>query len=143
MRPPPKAAPNWLARRQSAPARGFTLLEVLVALIVFALLFGILSQIMRTGLRRSATAEEIATASLLAQSQLERVGVEVPFEVGETSGETDGMRWRTATQLIEPEPGETEIGSYLIEVTVAWGDGRAQEVSLTTLKLGPMPEAMP
>jgi general secretion pathway protein I len=121
-------------------ARGFTLLEVLASLIVFALVFGILAQILRTGLRQSASAESVATASLVARSQLARVGTELPLVVGEAEGEADGMRWRTAIELVEPATEDTELAAYQVRVTVAWGDDRApQELSLTTLRIGPAP----
>lgn len=133
--------PNELSRpaaRRRAP--GFTLLEVLVALIVFALVFGILAQILRTGLRQSATAETSATATLLARSQLARVGTELPIEAGEIEGEADGMRWRTAIELVRSATEETELAAYRVRVTVAWGDDQApQEVTLTTLRIGPAP----
>jgi general secretion pathway protein I len=131
------------SRRAFGPAAlpGFTLLEVLVALLVFGLVFGILAQIMRTGLWQSASAEMTVIASLLARSQLARVGVELPLEPGEFEGELDGMRWRTAIQLSEPLAEETDIGTYRIDVTVAWGGGDAQQLTLATLKLGPPPAA--
>lgn len=119
---------------------GFTLLEVLVALVCFALVFGVLAQIMRTGLRQSASAESATMASLVARSQLARVGVELPLAIGETLGEADGMRWRTTIQLAEGPREDVDIGTYRVDVTVAWGppeDGR--EITLTTLKLGPPP----
>jgi general secretion pathway protein I len=128
--------PNEVTRR--APqrhAQGFTLLEVLVALIVFALAFGILAQILRTGLRQSASADTAAAASLLARSQLARVGTELPLEVGKTEGEADGMRWRTAIELALSATEDTELAAYQIRVTVTWGAG--QEVTLTTLRIGP------
>jgi general secretion pathway protein I len=133
--------------RPSSPRRpaarrptGFTLLEVLVVLLVFALVFGILAQILRTGLRQSATAETTATATLLARSQLARVGTELPIEAGEIEGEADGMRWRTAIELVRSAPEETELAAYQVRVTVAWGDDQAaQEVTLTTLRIGPAP----
>jgi general secretion pathway protein I len=138
--------------RSSEPSRrafsralspGFTLLEVLVALLCFALMFGILAEIMRTGLRQSAAADATALASLLARSQLARVGVELPLEIGEVEGEVDGMRWRTAIQLAEPLTGETDIGSYRVDVTIAWGASDDQQLTLTTLRLGPQPGAAP
>lgn len=132
------------ARRPALPG-GFTLLEVLVALICFALVFGVLAQIMRTGLRQSASAESTTMASLLARSQLARVGSELPLEIGAVEGEIDGMRWRTTVRLADMGPpsadslGEdTEISAYRVDVTVAWGQpADAREVTLTTLKLGP------
>jgi general secretion pathway protein I len=136
--------PSELLRRAfGRAARGFTLLEVLVALLVFGLVFGILAQIIRTGVRQSASAEAVATASLLARSQLARVGVELPLELGEVEGQVDGMSWRTTIRLSEPLTEETDIGTYRIDVTVAWGAGDAQQLTLTTLKLGPPPGRAP
>jgi general secretion pathway protein I len=119
---------------------GFTLLEVLVALIIFALAFGILAQIFQTGLRQSTTAEVATEATLFAQSQLARVGVELPLQVGEVAGENeDGLRWQTAIREAEP-PTEEGVASYLVEVTVAWGPGPADQVTLTTLRIGYLPQ---
>jgi general secretion pathway protein I len=133
--------PNELSRPAAGRrAQGFTLLEVLVALIVFALVVGILAQILRTGLRQSATSETTATATLLARSQLARVGTELPIEVGSVEGEADGMHWRTAITLAAPPKEQSELAGYRVEVTVAWGDDQAQqEVTLTTLRIGPVP----
>jgi general secretion pathway protein I len=123
-----------------AGAAGFTLLEVLVALVIFALVFGVLAQIFQTGLRQSTTATAASTATLLARSQLARVGVELPLVAGETEGETaDGMRWRTVIQLSEPPSEQQSFAPYLVEVTVAWGDRPAEQVTLTTLRLGALP----
>jgi prepilin-type N-terminal cleavage/methylation domain-containing protein len=134
---------NEPPRRAAGSTPGFTLLEVLVALLCFALMFGILAQIMRTGLRQSASAEDTAIASLLARSQLARVGVELPLEPGLVGGEVDGMRWRTGIRLAEPVAEETEIGTYRVDVTIAWGETEAQQLTLTTLKLGPPPGTGP
>ena len=125
--------------RRLAPT-GFTLLEILVALVCFALVFAVLAQIMRTGLRQSASAETTTMASLVARSQLARVGAELPLEIGEIEGEVDGMRWRTTIQLAEGPSEDVEISAYRVDVTVAWGDPEnAREVTLTTLKIGPAP----
>jgi general secretion pathway protein I len=118
---------------------GFTLLEVLIALVIFALAFGVLAQIFQTGLRQSATAEVTTAATLLARSQLARVGVELPLEAGELDGETeDGLRWQTVIQEAKP-PTEEGLASYLVEVTVTWGPGPAEQLTLTTLRIGSLP----
>ena len=121
--------------------RGFTLLEILVALVIFALLFGVLAQIFQTGLRQSTVAEAASAATLLARSQLARVGVEVPLAEGETLGESeDGLRWRTAIELAEaPSDEEQTLVPYLVTVSVAWGAGAGEQVTLTTLRLGSLP----
>ena len=120
--------------------RGFTLLEVLVALVIFALLFGVLAQIFQTGLRQSGVAEAASAATLVARSQLARVGVEVPLAEGEIEGETeDGLRWQTVIELAEPPSEEPELVPYLVTVSVAWRAGPGGEVTLTTLRLGTVP----
>jgi general secretion pathway protein I len=128
--------PTEPARPALAP--GFTLLEVLVALVCFALVFGILAQIMRTGLRQSASAETATIATLVARSQLARVGAELPLEIGEVEGEVDGMRWRTTIRLAEGPSEDVDIGTYRVDLTVAWGPPEeARDLTLTTLRLGP------
>ena len=127
------------ARRDDHRRAGFTLLEVLVALVIFALSFGVLAQIMQTGLRQSTVAESTVAATSLARSQLARVGTELPLEVGETEGEAeDGMRWHTAIQLAGPPDEDLRIASYEVQVTVSWGAGAAEQVTLTTLRIGPL-----
>jgi general secretion pathway protein I len=120
---------------------GFTLLEVLVALVIFALAFGVLAQIMQTGLRQSAVARSLATATLLARSELARVGVEVPLQVGRADGETeDGMRWHTEIELVDWPSERQSLAAYQIQVTVTWGPSPAEQLTLTTLHIGLPPE---
>jgi general secretion pathway protein I len=116
---------------------GFTLLEILVALVIFALAFGVLAQIMQTGLRQSTVARSLAAATLLARSELARVGIDVPLAVGRAYGETeDGMRWHTDVELIEGPSEHPSLATYQVQVTVAWGAGPAEQVTLTTLRVG-------
>jgi general secretion pathway protein I len=120
---------------------GFTLLEVLVALVIFALAFGVLAQIMQTGLRQSAVARSLAAASLLARSELARVGVEVPLQGGRVEGKTeDGMRWHTSIELVEGPSEHQSLAAYQVQVTVAWGSSPAEQLTLTTLRIGLPPE---
>jgi general secretion pathway protein I len=122
---------------ESPTEHGFTLLEVLVALVIFALLFGVLGEIVQTGLRQSDSAEASSKATLLAESQLARVGVELPLEVSEWTGETgDGLRWRTGIQLAEPASEHQSLPAYEVQVTVSWGSSAAERVTLTTLRIG-------
>ena len=122
-------------------SRGFTLLEILVALVIFALLFGVLAQVFQTGLRQSRVAEAASAATLLARSQLARVGVEAPLAAGETEGETeDGLRWHTVIEIAEGPSEEQAPVTYLVAVSVAWGAGPGEQVTLTTLRLGTLSE---
>jgi general secretion pathway protein I len=125
--------------------RGFTLLEVLVALVIFGLAFGVLAQIFQTGFRQSATAERMTTATLLARSQLARVGVDLPLEIGEIEEDAgDGFRIRTRVEPAELEVAVDEFVPLLVEVTVDWGAAANDaQVALTTLRLAPVPADNP
>ena len=128
-------------RHERAGTRGFTLLEILVALVIFALAFGVLAQIMQTGLRQSAVARSLVAATLVARSELARVGVEVPLQAARADGETeDGMRWHTDVELIEAPNEHQSLGTYQVQVTVTWGPSQAEQLTLTTLRVAPPPE---
>ena len=124
--------------REQAP--GFTLLEVLVALLIFGLAFGVLAQIFQTGLRQSATAEEAATATMLARSQLARIGSDWPLEIGEIEEDAgDGFRVRTTIEPAGLEGADAEFVALVVEVAVAWGPIESERrVALTTLRLAPV-----
>ena len=129
--------------RPEPPAQGFTLVEVIVALLVFGLSFAVLAQIVQTGSRQSASAEEVATATLLARSQLARIGVELPVATGELAGEANGYRWQVRVRAAELDQDQDELATalslapHLIEVTVAWGPAdRQRDLTLTTLRVG-------
>lgn len=130
-------------RDRRCPCRGcpsgFTLLEVVVALIVFALVFGVVTQIVQTGFRQSRAAEEITIATLIARSVLARVGPELEVTEARYQGETEeGFRW-----VVEVEPAPYESGPerplarpYTVRVEVLWGDvGAERSIDLTTLRL--------
>jgi general secretion pathway protein I len=124
-------------RHERGRTDGFTLLEILVALVIFALAFGVLAQIIQTGLRQSAGARSITAATLLAQSELARVGVEVPLRAGPADGETEtGMRWHTEVELIERPNENQSLATYQVQVTVTWGPSPADQLTLTTLRTG-------
>jgi general secretion pathway protein I len=117
--------------------RGFTLLEVLVALTIVTLAFGVLAQIIQTGLRQSAAARSLAAASLLARSELGRIGVDVPLQAGQADGATeDGMRWHTEIAVVEGPGEDRSLALYQVQVTVAWGGSPAEQLMLTTLRTG-------
>jgi prepilin-type N-terminal cleavage/methylation domain-containing protein len=121
--------------------RGFTLLEVLVALIIFALVFGAVAQVIQTALRQTESAGSAVQATLLARSLLARVGTELPLRPAVHDGQSEGgFRWRLAVDEASDAIDGEGFVAYVIEARVAWGPvEREQDITLTTLRIG-LPE---
>ena len=90
-----------MSRRQRQ--HGFTLLEVIVAVIIAALCIAALSQVFATGVRAAGTSSDYMRAMTLAQSLLSGVGVEKSVSDGSESGATSDGRL-TWTVTIDSEP---------------------------------------
>lgn len=122
-------------RKRGQRQRGFTLLEVLVAFVIFAMAFGAVLQIFSGSLRNASLADDYAIATGHAESLLARAGVESALSAGEQTGSFDnGMRWRLETRPHGP-PSDV-LAPYRLDVTVSWDrDGESRSVSLTTLRL--------
>lgn len=76
-------------------SRGFSLLEVLVAFVILGLVLGALMEIFSGGLRNVGLAGEYQHATLLGQSKLATVGIELPLKEGESNGDFDSTyRWQ-------------------------------------------------
>jgi prepilin-type N-terminal cleavage/methylation domain-containing protein len=130
--------------------QGFTLIEVVVALLIFGLAFAVVARIIQTGVLQTGRAEAMTRATLLARSQLARIGIDVPVAEGELDGDAgDGFHWQIVIRpaVFEDNRGnqtgssgqpsqQPKILPYQVEVTVAWGTGRpAETVTLTSLRL--------
>lgn len=136
-------APPRPSRRAAVPGRqaGFSLIEVLVAFSIMALVLTVLFQVFSTGLRTAGMAEQYSVAQRLAHSLLEETTAVRPLQPGERSGEFDGTRYRWQAR-VEPEPDLGEglqserFASYRITVQVMWdGRGGQRDFSLSTLRL--------
>jgi general secretion pathway protein I len=120
-------------------ARGFTLLEIIVAFTILAVALVSLLQAFGTGLRGLSAAQASAGAVMIARSKLEEVGLTIPLRDGESSGETDqGYEWRVSISRIE-DPDLAEVFTsfvvpYRVEVSVKGANGGAEK--LVTMRLG-------
>lgn len=121
-----------LDRRQN----GFTLIEVMAAFMVFALLFGVVLQILSTSVSNTRTSGDYTQAALWAQSKLDVLGVERMIQPGTTQGSFDD-RFSWILEISETEvaderglnaQGELPIALYHVRLTVEWAGGRHQAV---------------
>lgn len=138
-----------VVRRQrpvAAGQSGFTLIEVLLAFVVFAISFAVVLEIIGASVRSTVRARDYSEAALLAQSLMEMVGPEIPLEPGNYQGETDtGYDWTIDITDYEPvedqDPRILEIAQvngtllYWVDVHLEWGSGaRSRAAEFTTVR---------
>ena len=124
---------------------GFTLLELLLAFMVFALSFATVLEILSGSMRNTVRARHFTEAALTAQSIMDQVGVVIPLEDGlQLDGEDGVYRWDL--QIYEYQGGENELDSIAlaeltgiallqVELYVSWGEGAAEQTRrFSTLK---------
>ena len=129
---------HWRALR-SGHQRGFTLLEVLVAIAILSLSLGVIFGIFSQSIARTEANAGEAEARTLAQSLMERTRAEPPANA---SGVTDdGFVWRVEVAPYGSDEDRAAWSKDLEQVTVrvSWPGnlGSTRTLSLTTLRLAP------
>ena len=96
---------------QNPRQRGFTLLEVIVAVVIAALCLSALSQVFATGVRSASATSDYMRAMSLAQGLLAGAGIEKPLVDGSESGvSSDGrLQWSLAVSAEPVEDGDALI----------------------------------
>jgi type II secretion system protein I len=117
-------------------ARGFTLLEVLVALAILSLTVVVSIQAFAQGLRLLKLSGDHQTAMLIAD--LKAREVTSPKE-GREDGTEGAFAWERTIKVV-PSPDLDVVGRtvkwhvYEIDVKVKWGDRNLRTVELATLR---------
>ena len=130
---------------RAEPESGFTLIEVLVAFAIAALLLVPLLRIFSGGGAALTRSERAAEAALWAQTVLEARNGEAPMAEGVEDGDLPGgYHWqRRVTVYSEGAAAlrpRTPLVPYEVALTVSWTErGRARAVTLDTLELAPPP----
>lgn len=117
---------------------GFTLLEVLVALIVLSVAVVAALQLFGGGLRLARASADHLDATLVAAAKLSELTLE-PLEEGITDGTEGDYRWTrrvTFTPELLPEEPDASKSNLVrlarVSVEVRWGTNR--HVELVTLR---------
>ncbi|MET0332362.1 MAG: prepilin-type N-terminal cleavage/methylation domain-containing protein [Dyella sp.] len=114
--------------------RGFSLLEVIAAVLLLALAFAALMQVAASATNLTARAAERSEAALWARSKLDSAFALRAPQPGQSEGSFDALyRWRltvTSWPGNEPagpaRPAQTNLQLYRLDLEVLWGQGRQQ-----------------
>jgi general secretion pathway protein I len=134
--------PPAITARKSA---GFTLLEVLLAFVVFALSFATVLEILAASMRSTTRAQTYSEAALLAQSLIDIVGIDIPLVESAVSGEAPGgYNWELIISTYEPMYEEDRIlelaesagtNLYWVDLELSWGeDARPRSAHFSTVR---------
>jgi len=136
---------------------GFTLLEVMLAFVIFALSFATVLEIMAGSMRSVGRSSDDTEVALLAQSLMDLVGNEIPVEEGEYSdtamdhydwqmyitlydaggeSEEEGMGIHSVAEMSTQELAEMSgIELYRVDLHIDWETGRRQrELHFSTIR---------
>ena len=126
--------PSLIKKRGSS--RGFTLLEVMLAFVIFALSFATVLEVMAGSMRSVKRASDDTEVALFAQSIIDLVGTEIPVEEGQFNGTgMDRYQWQLDITLYES--GDEDMGTevlaemsgvelYRVDLEIDWETGRRQ-----------------
>ena len=135
---------------ESGDTAGFSLIEVLVALVITGLALAAIAGAFGGGLQGHQVSEQAATALALAEEKIAAAGTVQTLRPGSIGGEFGGRyRWRLTIAPYEDRPDNSAsafdrssvpLRLYRIEAEVAWRDGlRRRQLTVAALRLGPAP----
>lgn len=131
-----------------AKSRGFTLLEVMLAFVVFALSFAAVLEVLAGSMRSVSQASDETEVALLAQSLMDTVGTEIPVEEGQFSGtRMERYNWNLNISLYSSVEGDDSsahtqelaelsgIELYYVDLNIDWQAGsRDKEMHFGTVR---------
>jgi general secretion pathway protein I len=129
-------------------AAGFSLLEVLVAFVILALVGTVLFRLFGASLNNASLSDEYSRAALHAETRLAAAGAEAPLREGTDQGASEDGRYTWSTK-VEPysAPGTTAdqermaqmlpMRLWRLTVTVTWPTdvGGQRTLALSTVRM--------
>ena len=121
--------------------RGYSLIEVLVAMMILAMSLTVLFQIFSGGLRNVDVAAQYSRAVIIAETKLAEAGISTELAPGESLGVEHGrFHWRRTVEDYEPfdniDIDLIPVAAYQVTIAIEWEHrGRMREISLSTIRL--------
>ncbi|GLQ99463.1 type IV pilus modification PilV family protein [Dyella mobilis] len=130
--------------------RGFSLLEVIAAILLLAVTFGALMEVAGGSIRLSQNASEHTQAALWARSLLDTRFALDPIQTGVTEGHFDNhYRWRLQVTPwvapgVQPAANASAMQMYRLDLDVMWGSAPFErKAHFSTLRIGSPNNATP
>lgn len=133
-----------------ARARGFSLLEVLAAFVILALVGTVLFRLFGASLNNAGAANDYSRAVLFAESRLAAAAAVVPLQQGSDQGLSEDGRYAwtsTVDPYLPPDstPDQLRFGAaatvvlWRVAVTVTWPGtlGNDHSITLSTVRMAP------
>ncbi len=128
--------------RSHRAQRGFSLLEVIAAILLLAIAFTALMRVTGGSIGLTNNAADYTRAALWAHSLLDTVDAEGPLKPGRSEGRFDQQyRWRlTVTPWtpvdVDPQQQLSSLVLTKLDLDVLWGQGRSERTAhFSTLRL--------
>jgi general secretion pathway protein I len=122
--------------------RGFTLIEVVVALAILGVGLTVIIELFSGGLRLARTSEEYTKAMSYAQMKMEEIATQQDIEEGIKEGEFDNtFRWKVGVKKVDILPVEKNpefkppVELFQIRVNILWKSGsKERSASIESFK---------
>ena len=127
-------------RRSQVSNKGFTLIEILVAVSVLSIAMVVILQLFSGGLRSSRLSDAYTKGVFHARERMEEVLLGTEFAEGVSEGEfEDSYRWRleiVREEQPEEEASKLPFDAFHIRVDVFWYEGdKEKNFGIATMKL--------
>jgi len=129
-------APSGMAAKQGSQS-GFTLIEILVAMVIMAMGLALLYQILGTNTQAVSMTSQYQRAAMLAQSLLATHDA-IPESGWNAQGQSGGFTWSANTQAYQTSAGRQEMALvplHQLNIVVQWQEnGNTRALNLSTLR---------
>lgn len=120
--------------------RGFTLIEILVAISILSISLVVIFQLFSGGLKSSRLSDQYTRGIFHAKEKMEEILLSTEFtEEGAEGGFGDLFRWKSEIVRIEQaeeEASKLPFDTYNIKVDIFWDEGdKEKQFSISTMKV--------
>jgi general secretion pathway protein I len=134
---------DQVSRRSTAFVKGFTLLEVVVAMAILGMGLTVIIELFSGGLRLGRASEEYTKAANYAHIKLEEIRSQEKISEGTEEGELEGaFRWQVSVKKIDILPTEKDpdfkppVELFQVKVSILWKSGsKERSTSIESYKM--------